>query len=166
MFCSCFLIEGDLTLLELLSHTDIRREGAPVKQINRSTNPPLKNYQRQTEESKEQSKDHGSTRTSPRHALKPPNGVPAQMNRDQESKDDLVPVVRIDTEPLPNGDVHGDSMDGHCVDASHGHIDRGQEYAEIKTEQELLVGNSMPEPKVRAFLCDSLISLLLVSLLM
>lgn len=130
------------------SHTDIKREGAPPKQVNRSTNPPLKNYQRQTEEFKEQSKDHGSTRTSSRHALKPPNGVPAQMNRDQErSKDDLVSVVRIDTEGLPNGDVHGDSMDGNCVDVSHEHIDRRQEHAEINTEQELLVGNSMPEPK-------------------
>ncbi|XP_056621548.1 FYVE, RhoGEF and PH domain-containing protein 4a isoform X5 [Triplophysa dalaica] len=125
-------------------HTDIRREGAQLKQVNRSTNPPLKNHIRQVEESKEQSNDPSSTRNSPRHALKPPNGVPAQMNRDQERiKDES--GVRIDG--LPNGDVHGDSMDGNCVDASHEDIDTSQEHVEIKIEKELLLGDIMPEPK-------------------
>ncbi|KAA0715130.1 FYVE, RhoGEF and PH domain-containing protein 4 [Triplophysa tibetana] len=125
-------------------HTDVRREGVQLKKVNRSTNPPIKNHTRQTEESKEQSKEPGSTRNSPHHALKPPNGVPAHMNRDEERiKDES--GVRIDE--LPNGDVHGDSMDGNCVDASHEDIDRSQEHVEIKTEKELIVEEIMPEPK-------------------
>ncbi|XP_052008879.1 FYVE, RhoGEF and PH domain-containing protein 4-like isoform X2 [Xyrauchen texanus] len=111
------------------SHTDSRREGALLKQVSRSPNCSRahKNYQKQ-----EQPTD--SSTNSPRHALKAPNGVPAQMNRegdrvqDQDGvTDSSVPVLRRGTHGLVNGDAAVDSMDGNGVDVTHSHIDRGEE---------------------------------------
>lgn len=158
--------EGDLPLLCLslslvYSHTDGRREGAPLKQVSRSPNssPPHKSYQRQTE----QPTDSGSGATSPRHALKPPNGVLAQKNRDQDRdldmdgvKNDTVPVVRIDTQDLLNGDAADMAkraiMDEDSVDMPHAHIDQVEEQERKAPEQHDVVMNSIPEQKVRYFL--------------
>nr|XP_055029778.1 FYVE, RhoGEF and PH domain-containing protein 4a isoform X2 [Misgurnus anguillicaudatus] len=140
------LVSNLISRFEVNSHTDIRREGAPLKPVNRSANynPPQKTYQRPTEESK----DPDSTTNSPRHALKPPNGVTAQMNKDQDSiQDASVPDVRIDEQGLLNGDANVDSMDGNGVDVSHGDIDRSQEDERKTAEQEHVVENNVPEQK-------------------
>lgn len=158
--------EGDLPLLCLFlslahSHTDGRREGAPLKQVSRSPNssPPHKSYQRQTE----QPTDSGSGANSPRHALKPPNGVLAQKNRDQDRDQDMdgvnndtVPVVRIDTQGLLNGDAADMAkraiMNEDSVDMPHAHIDQTEEQERKAPEQHDVVMNSIPEQKVRYFL--------------
>ncbi|XP_051580537.1 FYVE, RhoGEF and PH domain-containing protein 4-like isoform X2 [Myxocyprinus asiaticus] len=128
------------------SHTDSRREGAPLKQVSRSPNCSRvhKNYQKQ-----EQLTESNSTTNSPCHALKAPNGVLAQMNRegdrvqDQDGVTDTsVPVLRIDTHGLVNGDAAVDSMDGNCIDVSHSHIDRSEE-----NEQQCVVMNNITEQK-------------------
>ncbi|XP_073673460.1 FYVE, RhoGEF and PH domain-containing protein 4-like [Garra rufa] len=138
-----------------LRHTDSRREGAPLKQVSRSTNcsPAHKNYQRQTE----QPTDSGSAANSPRHALKPPNGVLAQKNRERDKNQNMdgvthetVPVVSIDRQGLVNGDA-GDVpkreiMDEDCVDPPHAHI-RAEEEERKAPEQCDVVMNSIPEQK-------------------
>uniref|UniRef100_A0A672LP33 FYVE, RhoGEF and PH domain-containing protein 4-like n=1 Tax=Sinocyclocheilus grahami TaxID=75366 RepID=A0A672LP33_SINGR len=150
--------EGDLPLLSLSlnSHTDSRREGAPLKQVSISPNssPAHKNYQRQTE----QPTDSGSPANSPRHALKPPNGVLAQKKREQDRNRDMdgithdtVPVVRTDRQGLLNGDA-GDVakreiMDEDCVDPPHAHIERAKEEERKAPEQREVVMNSIPEQK-------------------
>ncbi|KAK9958793.1 hypothetical protein ABG768_010894 [Culter alburnus] len=137
-------------------HTDGRREGAPLKQVSRSPNssPPHKSYQRQTE----QPTDSGSGANSPRHALKPPNGVLAQKNRDQDRDQDMdgvnndtVPVVRIDTQGLLNGDAADMAkraiMNEDSVDMPHAHIDQTEEQERKAPEQHDVVMNSIPEQK-------------------
>ncbi|XP_051953117.1 FYVE, RhoGEF and PH domain-containing protein 4-like isoform X2 [Xyrauchen texanus] len=125
-------------------HTDGQREAPTLKQVSRSPNcsPAHKNNQKE-----EQPTDSSSTTGSPRHALKPPNGVLAQMNRDRLEDqggvtDSSVPVVKIDTHGLVNGDAAMDSTDGNRVDVSHSHIDRSEE-----NEQQCVVMNNIPEQK-------------------
>ncbi|XP_050990950.1 FYVE, RhoGEF and PH domain-containing protein 4a isoform X7 [Labeo rohita] len=141
--------------LQHRSHTDSRREGAPLKQVSRSPNcsPAHKNCQRQTE----QPTDSGSAANTPRHALKPPNGVLAQKNRERDKNQDMdgvthdtVPDVRIDRQELVNGDA-GDVakreiMDEDCVDPPHAHI-QAEEEERKAPEQGDVVMNSVPEQK-------------------
>ncbi|XP_051512729.1 FYVE, RhoGEF and PH domain-containing protein 4-like isoform X4 [Myxocyprinus asiaticus] len=127
-------------------HKDGQREGPTLKQVSRSPNcsPAHKNYQKQ-----EQPTDSSSTTGIPCHALKPPNGVLAQMNRDRDRlqdqdgvSDTSVPVVKLDMHELVNGDAAVDSTDGNCVDVSHSHINRSEE-----NEQQCVVMNNIPEQK-------------------
>ncbi|KAL0167752.1 hypothetical protein M9458_035974, partial [Cirrhinus mrigala] len=136
-------------------HTDSRREGAPLKQVSRSPNcsPAYKNYQRQTE----QPTDAGSAANSPHHALKPPNGVLAQKNTEQDKNQDMdevthdtVPVVSIDRQELVNGDAADEAkreiMDEDCVDPPQAHI-QAEEEERKEPEQRDVVMNSVPEQK-------------------
>lgn len=141
-----------ISRFEVNSHTDSRREGAPLKQVSRSPNssPPHKNYQRPTE----QPTDSGSGTNSPCHALKPPNGVLTQMNRERDMDGvahDTVPVVRIETQGLLNGDATNMAkraiMDEDCVDLSHARIDQAGEPEMKAPEQQDVVMNSIPEQK-------------------
>ncbi|XP_050990945.1 FYVE, RhoGEF and PH domain-containing protein 4a isoform X2 [Labeo rohita] len=149
------LVSNLISRFEENSHTDSRREGAPLKQVSRSPNcsPAHKNCQRQTE----QPTDSGSAANTPRHALKPPNGVLAQKNRERDKNQDMdgvthdtVPDVRIDRQELVNGDA-GDVakreiMDEDCVDPPHAHI-QAEEEERKAPEQGDVVMNSVPEQK-------------------
>ncbi|XP_016386310.1 FYVE, RhoGEF and PH domain-containing protein 4-like isoform X2 [Sinocyclocheilus rhinocerous] len=150
------LVSNLISRFEENRHTDSRREGTPLKQVSISPNcsPAHKNYQRQTE----QPTDSGSPANSPRHALKPHNGVLAQKKREQgRNRDmdgithDMVPVVRTDRQGLLNGDA-GDVakreiMDEDCVDPPHAHIERAKEEERKAPEQRDVVMNSIPEQK-------------------
>ncbi|KAL1257029.1 hypothetical protein QQF64_012574 [Cirrhinus molitorella] len=149
------LVSNLISRFEESSHTDSRREGAPLKQVSRSTNcsPAHKNYQRQTE----QPTDSGSAVNSPRHALKPPNGVLTQKNRERDKNQDMdgvthdmVPVERIDRQELVNGDASDvpkrEIMDEDCVDPPHAHI-RAEEEEEMKAPEQCDVVKSIPEQK-------------------
>uniref|UniRef100_A0A672PX55 FYVE, RhoGEF and PH domain-containing protein 4-like n=1 Tax=Sinocyclocheilus grahami TaxID=75366 RepID=A0A672PX55_SINGR len=115
--------EGDLPLLSLLAH---------------------KNYQRQTE----QPTDSSSAANSPSHALKPPNGVLTQKNREQDWNQDMdgithdtVPVMRIDRQGLLNGDVSDGAkreiMDEDCVDPPHAHIEQAEEERKVPEQHDV-----------------------------
>uniref|UniRef100_A0A8C2GKC1 FYVE, RhoGEF and PH domain containing 4a n=1 Tax=Cyprinus carpio TaxID=7962 RepID=A0A8C2GKC1_CYPCA len=150
------LVSNLISRFEESSHTDIRREGAPLKQVSRSPNcsPAHKNYQRQTE----QPTDSGSPVNSPRHALKPPNGFLAQQKREQDRNRDMdrithdtVPVMKTDRQGLVNGDA-GDVakreiIDEDCVDPPHTHIEWAEEEERKAPEQHDVVMNSIPEQK-------------------
>ncbi|XP_058606713.1 FYVE, RhoGEF and PH domain-containing protein 4a isoform X2 [Onychostoma macrolepis] len=150
------LVSNLISRFEENRHTDSRREGAPLKQVSRSPNcsPAHKNYQRETE----QPTDSGSPANSPRHALKPPNGVLAQKKREQDRNQDMdgitqdaVPVVRVDRQGLLNGDA-GDVakreiVDEDCVDPPHAHIEQVKEEERKVPEQCDVVMNSIPEQK-------------------
>ncbi|XP_016405663.1 FYVE, RhoGEF and PH domain-containing protein 4-like [Sinocyclocheilus rhinocerous] len=149
------LVSNLISRFEENSHTDSRREGAPLKQVSRSPNcsPAHKNYQRQTE----QPTDSSSAANSPRHALKPPNGVLTQKNREQDWNQDMdgithdtVPVMRIDRQGLLNGDASDGAkreiMDEDCADPPHAHIEQAEEERKVP-EQHDVVMNSIPEQK-------------------
>lgn len=68
---------------------------------------------------------------------------------------DTVPVVRIETQALLNGDAANMAeravMDEDCVDLSHARIDQAEEPERKAPEQQDVVINSIPEQKVRDF---------------
>lgn len=155
------------------SHTDGRREGTPPKQVSRSPNcsPPRKNYQRQREQTSD---------SSPRHALKPPNGVLAKMNRDREQDMDgvthaPVPTVRINKQGLLNGDsvdlTNREITEEECVDSPDVHLNQAKEEVEeeetkVPEQSDIVRMNSIPEQKVSwrfyvrdDFLRDSLLNI-------
>lgn len=70
-------------------------------------------------------------------------------------KNDTVPVVRIDTQGLVNGDAADMAkkaiMNEDSVDMPHVHIDQAEEQERKVPEQHNVVMNSIPEQKVRYF---------------
>ncbi|TRY95535.1 hypothetical protein DNTS_007037 [Danionella cerebrum] len=130
-----------ISRFEVNRHTDSRREGAPLKQVIRSPNcsPPQKNYQR----AKEQLEN-----TKPRHAIRPPNGVPTKMNRDWDREREMdgvphppVPTARIKKQELLNGDADNmtrrEIMQKDCVDQPHDPVNQAkQEEKEVQGELE------------------------------
>ncbi|XP_073785243.1 FYVE, RhoGEF and PH domain-containing protein 4a isoform X3 [Danio rerio] len=137
-------------------HTDGRREGTPPKQVSRSPNcsPPRKNYQRPREQTSD---------SSPHHALKPPNGVLAKMNRDRDRERDMegvthapVPIARINKQGLLNGDsvdlTKREITEEECVDSPDVHLNQAKEEEEqekrkVSEQSDIVRMNSIPEQK-------------------
>ncbi|XP_026143021.1 FYVE, RhoGEF and PH domain-containing protein 4-like isoform X2 [Carassius auratus] len=149
------IVSNLISRFEENSLTDIRREGAPLKQVSRSNcSPAHKIYQRQTE----QPTDPGSPANTPRHALKPPNGVLALQKREQDRNREMdgikhgtVSAVRTDRKGLLNGDAADvakrEITDEDCVDPPHTRIERAEEEERRAPEQNDVVMNSVPEQK-------------------
>ncbi|XP_039663628.1 FYVE, RhoGEF and PH domain-containing protein 4a isoform X1 [Perca fluviatilis] len=103
-------------VLDLINHfeenssTEHKRDGSPLKQINKPPNgsPAHRVYPKQTEADRTQ-ENHSSVPTSPQDAPKPAaNGVLAQMEQDKDKEDNPERTnesVRIETDGLLNGDM-------------------------------------------------------------